>query len=186
VYRNHATTTTTIPPAQSGAATPAPRPLPRLKRETEGLSLSFATNESVRLIGGLFGTPPQFATHHHTPNESRRLVGGPFISYDIRHHQRVATDSLVVDFLFHRCSRQTTTPMPRDGNASQGGFFDLNYNFFFFIHLLGEGSTLATGMPTSIDVWIAVARHLSQTHCIPIICYYLCLLILLLLIYNSN
>jgi hypothetical protein len=33
---------------------------------------------------------------------------------------------------------------------------------FFFIHLLvGEGYTLATIMPTSIDVWIAVARHLS-------------------------
>ena len=43
------------------------------------------------------------------------------------------------------------------------GFF-LNFTILFID--LGEGcTTLTTGMPTSIDIWIAAARHLSQTFC---------------------
>ena len=88
-------------------------------------------------------------------------------------------------------SRATTTPLPRSKRELEGCFLPspahhtpmallapqqcrsqppLNRGFFFKFTILfidlGEGyTTLTTGMPTSIDIWIAAARHLSQTFC---------------------
>ena len=64
-----------------------------------------------------------------------------------------------------------TTPLqPCSLPSSVGLNPPLNRGFFKKITILfidlGKGyTTLATGMPTSIDIWIAAARHLSQTFC---------------------
>ena len=75
-------------------------------------------------------------------------------------------------FIIHRLQIATTTTIARcNSNAGHDysplirGFFRLQFFIFYFLLFTYQGRvyTLVTSMPMSIDIWIAVVRHLSQT-----------------------
>ena len=85
---------------------------------------------------------------------------GPFIS---RFHREWYQEAKGGD---DRAGRLLFPPSPLLPEKAQGAFVPRAFGMFSFsiyLHHQEKGHTLAAGTLTSTDIWIAAARHLSQT-----------------------